>query len=156
MEAVAIAATVLSAFSSYQQGVTAKSEYQIKAKIANVEGERKAVQYQQRSNDILRKLISTNASLAARGYAGGIDPFSGSPDIVRAANETSAGREYSIMLADSDAALRGGKLQAEIYETAGQTAYRQGVLNATTKLVSGAAQSFGGKQSPAPIETSTV
>jgi hypothetical protein len=156
MQAIAIAAAVVSAYSSYQTGVSEKARYNIQAKQATVEGERKAVQYQQRSNDILRKLASTNAALAARGYAGGVDPFSGSPDIVRAANETAAGREYSIMLADSDAALRGGKLQAEIYESAGQTAYRQGVFSAVTKLAFAGEKALGGTQAPAPIETRKV
>lgn len=155
MQAVAIAATIASAIGSYQQGVSEKSRYNLQAKIATVEGERKAVQYQQRSNDILRRLKSTNSSLAARAYAGGVDPFSGSPDIVRAANETSAGREYSILLADSAAALRGGEIQSQIYQQAGKTAYQQGIFNAAAKLGMAAAQ-MGGKQSPAPIETRTL
>ncbi len=155
MQAVAIAATIASAIGSYQQGVSEKSRYNLQAKIATVEGERKAVQYQQRSNDILRRLKSTNSALAARAYAGGVDPFSGSPDIVRAANETSAGREYSILLADSAAALRGGEIQSQIYQQAGKAAYQQGIFNAAAKLGMAAAQ-MGGKQSPAPIETRTV
>lgn len=156
MQYVAAAAAVISAIGSYQQGVSEKARYNLQAKQATVEGERKAIQYQQRSNDILRKLESTNASLAARGYAGGVDPFSGSPNIVRAANETAAGREYSILLADADAAIRGGRFQAEVYTQAGQTAYRQGVFNAVTKLATAAASASGGTQSPAPIETRKV
>ena len=156
MQAVAIAATIASAIGSYQQGVSAKAQYNLQAKIATVEGERKAVQYQQRSNDILRRLRSTNSALAARAYAGGVDPFSGSPDIVRAANETSAGREYSILLADSSAALRGGEIQSQIYQQAGKTAYQQGVFNAAAKLAFAGEKAFGGTQAPAPIETRTV
>jgi hypothetical protein len=156
MQAVAIAATIASAIGSYQQGVSAKAQYNLQAKIATVEGERKAVQYQQRSNDILRRLKSTNSALAARAYAGGVDPFSGSPDIVRAANETSAGREYSILLADSSAALRGGEIQSQIYQQAGKTAYQQGVFNAAAKLAFAGEKAFGGTQAPAPIETRTV
>lgn len=156
MQVVAIAATVASAIGSYQTGVAQKSQYDLQARVATVEGERKAVQYQQRSNDILRRLKSTNSALAARAYAGGVDPFSGSPDIVRAANETSAGREYSILLADSSAALRGSEIQAQIYQQAGKTAYRQGVFNAAAKLGMAGAQAFGGAQAPAPIETRTL
>lgn len=154
--AAAVAASLMSAYGSYQQGVTAKAQYNLQAKQATIEGERKAVQYQQRSNDILRRLRSTNAALAARAYAGGVDPFGGSPDIVRAANDTAAGREYSTMLADADAAMRGGRFQAEVYTQAGQTAYRQGIFNATTKLVSAGTSAFGGTQAPAPIETRTL
>lgn len=158
MQAVAIAAAVVGAVGSYQQGVAAKTQYNLQAKQATVDGERRSIQYQQRSNDILRRLQATNAALAARAYAGGVDPFSGSPDIVRAANETAAGREYSTLLADADAALRGGRLQAELYQQAGKTAYQQGMFNAVSKL--GQAAYFGsrpapGTQSPAPIEYAT-
>lgn len=155
MQAVAIAASIAGAIGSYQQGVAAKTQYNLQAKQATIEGERRSIQYQQRSNDILRRLQATNAALAARAYAGGVDPFSGSPDIVRAANETAAGREYSTLLADADAALRGGRLQASLYEQAGKTAYQQGIFSAASKL--GQAAYFGsqpatGTQSPAPIE----
>jgi hypothetical protein len=153
--AAAVAAGLMSAYGSYQQGVAAKTQYNLQAKQATLEGERRAIQYQQRSNDLLRRLRATNAALAARAYAGGVDPFSGSPDIVRAANETSAGREYSVLLADADAALRGGALQAELYQQAGKTAYQQGKFNAATKLFQTAAMAGGkspGTQSPAPID----
>lgn len=159
MQIIAIAAAVASAVGSYQQGVAAKSQYNLQAKQATVEGERRAVQYQQRSNDILRRLRGTNAALAARASAGGIDPFSGSPDIVRAANETNAGREYSILLADADAALRGGRLQAELYRSAGEQAYQQGIFSAASKLGMAAYQAgqpAPGTQSPAPIETAVA
>lgn len=158
MQAVAIAASVVGAIGSYQQGVAAKTQYNLQAKQATIEGERKAIQYQQRSNDLLRRLQATNAALAARAYAGGVDPFGGSPDIVRAANETAAGREYSTLLADADAALRGGRLQAELYQQAGKTAYQQGVFSAVSKLGQAAyfaGQPAPGTQSPAPIEYAT-
>ena len=156
MQAVAIAAAVASAFGSYQQGVAARTQYNLQAKQATIEGERRSIQYQQRSNDLLRRLRQTNAALAARAYAGGVDPFSGSPDIVRAANETAAGREYSTLLADADAAMRGGALQATLYEQAGKTAYQQGVFSAVAKL--GTAAYMAGKpapgtQAPAPIDS---
>lgn len=158
MEFVAAAATVVSAIGSYQQGQSARSQYQIQAKMATVEGERKALQYQQRANDILRRQQASNAALAARAYAGGVNPFSGSPDIVRAANDTAAGREYATILSDADAALRGGALQAQIYEQAGQTAARRGAFEAGAKLGMGAAtftQTIP-KQAPAEIETRVI
>jgi len=153
MEIIAVAAAVVSAIGTYQSGVAQRSQYNLQAKQATLEGERKANQYQQRSNEILRRLRSTNATLAAKAYAGGIDPFSGSPDIVRAANETTAGREYAIFLSDADSALRGGALQATLYEQAGQIAYQQGVFGAISQIGMAAAQAGGGKQSPAPVES---
>lgn len=159
MEIIAVVAKVVSAIGSIQQGAAEQEMYNLKAKQATIEGERKAIQYQQRSNDTLRRLQATNSALAARAYAGGVNPFSGSPDIVRAANETTAGREYSILLADADAAMRGAGFQAEIYRESGRQAYQRGVFNAAGKLL-GAGESFfgggSGTQSPAPISDSSV
>ena len=156
MEIVAIAAAVTSAIGSYQMGQAQKAQYGVQAQMATVEGQRKQIQYQQRANDVLRRRNATNAALAARASAGGVDPFSGSPDIVRAANDTAAGREYSTLLLDADAAMRGGMLQAELYRGAGQMAARRGTFDAIAKLGMAAASMGGGTQSPAPVETRTL
>lgn len=155
MEIIAVVAKVVSAIGSIQQGAAEQEMYNLKAKQATIEGERKAIQYQQRANDTTRRLQATNAALAARAYAGGVNPFSGSPDIVRAANETAAGREYSTLLADADAAMRAGGFQAEIYRESGRQAYQSGVFSAAGKLVS-AGQSWFGTQAPAPIEDRSI
>jgi len=173
--AVAAAAfQAVSAISSYQQGRAAESNYKfqaeserIKAQIASTEGERKFIQYQQRANDVLRRRNATNATVAARAFAGGVDAFSGSPDIIAAMNNTAAGRDYAILLQDADAALRAGELQARLYDVsaagmdaAGRQAKRKGTFDAFAKLGT-AAIGYGektglGTQSPAPIETRQV
>ena len=173
--AVAAAAfQAVSAISSYQQGRAAEANYKfqaeserIKAQISSVEGERKFIQYQQRANDILRRRNSTNATLAARAFAGGVDAFSGSPDIVAAMNNTAAGREYAILLQDADAAFRAGELQARLYDVsaagmdaAGRQAKRTGTFNAIAKL-GAAAVGYGdktglGTQSPSEIRNAEV
>jgi hypothetical protein len=149
--AVAVATTLMSAYGSYQQGQAAKQQYGLQAKMATLEGERKQIQYQQRGNDTLRRRNATNAAIAARAAAGGINPFSGSPDVVRAATDTAAGREYSMLLADADAAFRAGRLQAKIYESAGEQAARKGTFDALAKLGMAAASFGGGTQAPAEI-----
>lgn len=148
---VAAIASAVSAVGSYQQGQAAKQQYGLRAQMATVEGERKQIQYQQRGNDTLRRRNATNATIAARAAAGGINPFGGSPDVVRAATDTAAGREYSMLLADADAALRGGMLQAELYRQAGKDAARKGAFDAITKLGMAAAGFAGGTQAPAEI-----
>jgi len=152
MEVVAVTFAVLGAYGSYQQGVAAKAQYGIQAKMATLEGQRKQIQYQQRANDALRRRNEINAAVAARAAAGGVDPFSGSPDLIRSVNSTAAGRDYASLIADADAALRAGMLQAEIYEDAGAMAKRRGTFDAFAKLGMAAAQSgFGGTQAPAEI-----
>ncbi len=103
--AAAVAASVMSAYSSYQQGQIQGKQLELKGRLEQTQYDRRAIQYQQRANQTLEKLKRTQASLAATAYAGGVDPFSGSPDVVRAANDTSAGREFLIYMDDSAAAL---------------------------------------------------
>lgn len=153
---IAIAAAVLGAYGDIQAGKAQQTQYNLQAQQTEVESQRKAIQYQQRSNDVLRRRLSANAALSARAYAGGVDPFSGSPDIVRAANDTAAGREYARLLEDADAAIRAGTFQAEVYREAGATAKRTAYFSAATKLGSAAASygSYTGTtQAPAPVES---
>lgn len=151
MQYVAIAAAVMSAVGSYEAGQDSKRMYQLQAQQATAEGERKSLQYQQKANEVMRKRLQLNASLAAKAFAGGVDAFSGSPDLVRAANDTTAGREYQMMLASADSALRGGAIQARLYESAGQAAARRGTFDAIAKLGMAADSYSGGTQAPAPI-----
>lgn len=129
-----LAIGAVSAYSSYEQGQAQKRQYNLQAKQTTIEGERRALQYEQRANDLLRRRRATNATLAARAAAGGVDPFSGSPDILRAANDTAMGRDYVVLLNDADAALRGGAFQSSLYESAGATAARAGTFSAATKF----------------------
>jgi hypothetical protein len=154
MQYVAAAMAVFSAIGEYQSGQAKKRLYDTQAKQVTVEAERKAVQYRQQANQVLRKQASANSAIIARGYAGGVDPFSGSGDVARRAVDTAAGREFEIVLANADAALRGGAIQAKLYEAAGDQAGRQGAFNALAKLASAAASASGSPsstQSPAPV-----
>ena len=156
MEIIAIASAVFGAVGDIQAGKAERAKYDLQAKQTEVESQRKAIQYQQRSNDVLRRRLDANAALAAKAYAGGIDAFSGSPDIVRAANDTVAGREYARLLEDADAALRAGMFQAAVYQEAGKTAERTAYFRAATKLGTAAASFGGSTQAPAPIESRNV
>ena len=151
MQYVAIAAAVIGAYGTIESGKAQKRQYGLQAQQTEVESQRKAIQYEQRSNDVLRRRLRANASISARAYAGGIDPFSGSPDIVRAANDTAAGREYATLLQDADAAMRSGAFQAELYRDAGRTAQRTAYFRAAAQLGSAATSFSGGTQDAAPI-----
>lgn len=155
---LAAAAAITSAYGSYQMGKMKKDQYQLQAQMSTIEGERKQIQYRQRANDVLRRRNQANAALTARAAAGGVDPFSGSPDIVATINNTAAGREYAMLLADADAAMRGGVLQAQLYQQAGEMAKRAGTFDAISKLGSAAlmAGGSGGTQAPAPITDRSV
>jgi len=153
MEIIAVVGAVVGAVGELEAGKAQQRQYNLQAQQTEVESQRKAIQYQQRSNDVLRRRMQANAAIAARAYAGGVDPFSGSPDLIRAANDTVSGREYARLLEDADAALRGGMLQAELYREAGATAKRTSQFRAATKLFSAGGSLSGGTQAPAPIES---
>lgn len=153
MEILSVVASIAGAIGEMEAGAAQQRQYNLQAQQTEVESQRKAIQYQQRSNDVLRRRMQANAAIAARAYAGGVDPFSGSPDLIRAANDTASGREYARLLEDADAALRGGMLQAELYREAGATAKRTSQFRAATKLFSAGASLSGGTQAPAPIES---
>jgi len=133
--AAAVAATTLSAYSSYQQGQIQAKQLELRGQLEQTQFDRRAIQYQQKANETLRNLKRTQAALAARAFAGGVDPFSGSPDVVRAANETAAGREFQIYMADSDASFRAGDIAMESGMAAAAAARRAGTLDAGTKLL---------------------
>jgi hypothetical protein len=157
LKAVGTVLGIVSAIGGIQAGQAQKRQYELQAQQTEVESQRRAIQYGQRSNDVLRRRMQVNAAIAARAYAGGVDPFSGSPDLVRAANDTVAGREYARLLEDADAAIRSGAFQAEVYREAGATAKRTAYFSAATKLATIAASSAGdyldATQAPAPIES---
>lgn len=163
--AAAVAASVLSAYSSYQQGQITGKQLELKGRLEETQYDRRAIQYQQKANQVLDRLKQTQASLAARAFAGGVDPFSGSPDVVRAANETAAGREFQIYMDDSAAAFRAGDIALESNIAAAKAARQAGKLDAATKLLGAAATTgkAGGFDRtsfnwlvPAPIETATA
>jgi hypothetical protein len=147
LQTVGTVLSVVSAIGELQAGQAQRRQYNLQAQQTEVESQRRAIQYQQRSNDVLRRRLQANAAISARAYAGGIDPFSGSPDIVRAANDTAAGREYATLLEDADAAMRGGMLQAELYREAGRTAQRTATFSAAERLGT-AALSYGKTKAP--------
>lgn len=151
LQTVGTVLSVVSAIGELQAGQAQRRQYNLQAQQTEVESQRKAIQYQQRSNDVLRRRLQANAALSARAYAGGIDPFSGSPDIIRAANDTAAGREYVTLLEDGDAALRSGMLQAQLYREAGRTAQRTATFSAAERL-GAAAISYGKGTTQAPAE----
>ena len=134
MEYVAIAAAVVSAAGSIQQGRAQEQMYKVQAMQTTAQSERKALQYELQANEVLRRKREANAAIAARSYAGGITAFSGSPDILRAANDTTAGREFMFALDNANQALSFGAIEADMLRAAGSQAKKAGYFDAAAKL----------------------
>jgi hypothetical protein len=134
MAEVAVAMAVVSAFGSIQEGKAKNDYYKMQAAQTRVESERRAIQSQFKANQILQRINSANASVIARGFAGGVQGFDGSAALIQAVNDTRGGKEFAFELGTSDAVRRGGLIQATLYESAGKTAERAGYFDAAGKL----------------------
>ena len=132
--AAAIALTVISAAGSIQAGQDKRKMYQMQAKQAEVESDRRAVQYELQANQILRRTNEANAAVVARGFAGGTQGFEGSAALIQAVNNTKGGKEFTFALQNADMTKRSGLIQASLYEGAGQIAEQAGYFDAAGKL----------------------
>jgi hypothetical protein len=153
MQAVAVAMAVASAYGSIQEGKAKNDYYKMQAAQTRVESERKAIQSQFKANQILQRINSANASVIARGFAGGVQGFDGSAAVVQAINNTRGGKEFAFELGTADAVRRGGLIQATLYESAGKTAEKAGYFDAAGKLAMAAtsASKMGGPPTQAPV-----
>jgi hypothetical protein len=154
MAEVAIAMAVVSAFGSIQEGKAKKDYYKVQAAQTRVESERKAIQYQFQANQVLQKVNSANASVIARGFAGGVQGFDGSSALIQAVNNTKGGKEFAFALGNSDSVRRGGLIQATLYENAGEMAEKAGYFDAAGKL--GMAAGSYSKMGGAPTQATVV
>ena len=153
MQAVAIAATVVSAYGSIQEGKAKRDYYNMQAAQTRVASEREAIKYEFQANQILQRVNNANASVIARGFAGGTQGFEGSAALIQAVNNTRGGKEFAFALGNSDAVRRGGLIQGTLFESAGKTAERAGYFDAAGKLGMAAMSSgkIGGAPSQAPV-----
>jgi hypothetical protein len=153
MQAVAIAAAVTSAYGSIQQGKAQRSNYQIQAAQTRVASEREAIKYEFQANQILQRVNSANASVIARGFAGGTQGLEGSAGLIQAVNTTKGGKEFMFALGSADGVRRSGLIQATLYESAGRTAERAGYFDAAGKLAMAASTygKMGGPPTQAPV-----
>ena len=153
MAEVAIAMAVVSAIGSIQGGKAQRANYQVQAAQTRVESERKAIQYEFQANQILQRVNTANASVVARGFAGGTQGFEGSAGLIQAVNNTKGGKEFVFALGSSDSIRRSGLIQATLYESAGRTAERAGYFDAAGKLAmaAGTYGKMGGPPTQAPV-----
>jgi hypothetical protein len=132
--AIAITLQVASAYGSIKAGQDRNKMYQMQARQAEVESDRRAVQYELQANDILRRTNQANAAVVARGFAGGIQGFEGSASLIQTVNNTRGGKDFMFALQNSDMTKRSGLIQASLYEGAGQIAEQAGYFDAAGKL----------------------
>ena len=136
--ALSVASTAMSASQSMSQAKSQAAMYRLQAMQTQADSARKALAYEQRANETLRKLNANNAATVARGYAGGIVGLEGSSKLITTLNTREAGRDYQTDLSNAANAMLSGNAQSDIYGNAADIATGGGLLDAATKIATGA------------------
>jgi len=147
--AVSAVTTVVSAFSAFSGGQATGNYYDAQGQMAQLQGRQQALAYRQQGVEALDRQIKLEAQINARGFAGGLDPFSGSTDKIAENNLASAVDEFDMSRQNAIIAEGMGGFQADIYKQAGRSARRKGMFDALGTLAGGAFKlgSIGGAPS---------
>lgn len=122
--ALLAASTAFSVMQQQQQAKAQAAMYDIQAKTAIAQGERKALQYEQRANDTFRRVLASNASANAFRKS----------DVVFTANLRNAGRDMMNDISNARFAILGGNTQSEVDMLASDVASRSGMLSSAAKI----------------------
>ena len=105
-----IASGAMSAMSTMRAGDAKQSEYEVKAAQARANAQREAANAMIEGNNVMRKLQATNSTAVARGFAGGVDGFSGSAKLMQQISNKQAGKDLRM----TDLAARESKSFGEV------------------------------------------
>lgn len=151
-----IAAKVFSAVNTLQQASAQSGLYKVQAEQAKLEASQKALQYEERANNTLRKLRETQSTLVASGYARGILGTEGSQATIAAANERMAGEEFTKDISNAKNALTFGEIQSNIFKTAAKTSMTSGLLSSAAGLGEAAYGYYKIGKAPTATKTETA
>ena len=139
MEIISPITSVLGGINSLQAGQTQASMYKLQQLQLRAKVDNDRLNLTRQGNDVLRRLMQSNASAAARGYAGGVKSFEGSSSLLMDVNAKYAGQDMetiqqniatsgaygqiqdSMLTAASDKAITGS--YADFFTSVGKAAY---------------------------------
>lgn len=138
------ALAIIAGASKIYSGVQAQKMYNFQAEQSRLKGQREelrgriqALNFNNQALDVLRNQRKFYAAAAARGAAGGVDPFSGSISDVMFQQGVLSGRDFDVSRENAIAALNAGleanlaaQTQAGIYKEAGRSALMGSILEA--------------------------
>jgi len=122
MEVISPITTALQGVNAIQAGQTQASMYklqqlQLRAKIDN-----DRLNLTRQGNDVLRRLAQSNASAAARGYAGGVKSFEGSSALLMDVNAKYAGQDMETIQQNIATSGTYGQIQDSMLSAASEKA----------------------------------
>jgi hypothetical protein len=107
-----------------------------------IQGNAQSMEYQRQGLSVMRRVQETEATIRARGAAGGIDPFSGSAGVLGDLSFSRGADEYNWARDNAASAVMAGQSNAAAYRSSASSMETAGLFNAGTSLVGGIAK-FG-------------
>lgn len=157
MSTLQVVGTALSAVSSIQQIQAGRQQaraYQAQAKQEELKGRRDALAYRQQGVEVLKKIRENTATVTARAAAGGLNPYSGSPQSLKNYAAKEGIGEFYLAQENAELALVIGDANAQQARMAASQARRQGIYSAIGTLGS-AAMTVGSLGGPGASLSST-
>jgi hypothetical protein len=140
--AAVVASSVMKGMAEMRQGQAMKAMYEAQANQAVLAGNQQALRYKQEGNKALEALLRANATATARAGAGGLDPFSGSPDAVKAQNNQAGVGDFNLSIHNADYAVDMGNYQAGVYRQAGASAAKNGLMSGIGSIIGGIGSAY--------------
>jgi len=134
LQVASAAFSAVSAIGQMQAGRQQARAYQAQSKQAELKGKQAELQYRQQGLEVLRRTRQNISTVTARAAAGGMDPYSGSPQSLRNYAAATGTEEFYLAQENAQLAQITGEVNAQQYRMAASQARRQGFYNAVGTL----------------------
>jgi hypothetical protein len=124
MEIISPITQALQGVNAIQAGQTQASMYKLQQLQLQAKVQNDRLNLTRQGNDVLRRLMQSNASAAARGYAGGVKSFEGSSALLMDVNAKYAGQDMETIQQNIATSGTYGQIQDSMLATASDTAVK--------------------------------
>ena len=138
LQLVGAAFSAVSAISQMQAGRQQARAYQAQAKQEELKGKQAELQYRQQGLEVLRRTRQNMSTVTARAAAGGLNPYTGSPQSLKNYASATGTEEFYLSRENAQLALITGDINAQQNRMAASQARRQGFISAVGTLGSAA------------------
>ena len=132
------ASKIIGGIQSIRQGNIMKNQYELQNLQMLADTEARMLNYELAGMKRLDKLSRINAANMSKAYARGVDGSLGSAKFLASINDEEYGADYKLDLMNMQNDLVNGKVQGDIYKTAGAEAVTGSWFDAAAKLGEGA------------------
>lgn len=131
---VAAAAAVVGAYGTYKSGQAQQKMYNIRSRQALIRADQESLNEKRKGIAVLEKVLSTLSTINARSGAGAIDPYSGTPQVLREFAYSEGMEDFTMTRENSQLIETMGILESIENKQAGAMAAYQGRIGAITQL----------------------